>query len=43
VHNITVSGNGNNIVGTTSAATQVISLNGAAVTYVFDQTLWLAC
>jgi len=41
--NITVSGGGHNIVGTTSAATQVISLNGAAVTYVFDQTLWLAC
>ena len=40
--NITVSGNGHNIVGTTSAATQVIVLNGASVTYVFDQTLWLA-
>lgn len=40
--NITVSGNGHNIIGTTSAATQVISLNGAAVSYVFDQTLWLA-
>jgi len=45
VHNITVSGNGNNIVGTTSAATQVISLNGAAVTYVWSsvESLWLAC
>jgi hypothetical protein len=42
--NITVSGNGHNIVGTTSAATQVISLNGASVTYVYDSigTVWLA-
>lgn len=42
--NITVSGNGHNIVGTASAATQVISLNGASVTYVYDSvgTVWLA-
>jgi hypothetical protein len=40
--NITVSGNGHNIVGTTSAASQVISLNGASVTYVYDTSVWLA-
>lgn len=40
--NITVSGNGHNIVGTTSAATQTISLNGASVTYVYDTSVWLA-
>lgn len=41
-NNITVSGNGHNIVGTTSAASQTISLNGAAVTYVYDTSVWLA-
>jgi hypothetical protein len=40
--NITVSGNGHNIIGTTSAASQVISLNGAAVTYVYDTNVWLS-
>lgn len=40
--NITVSGNGHNIIGTTSAASQTISLNGASVTYVYDTSVWLA-
>jgi hypothetical protein len=41
-NNITVSGNGNNIVGTTSASTQVVSLNGASVTYIYNGSVWLA-
>ena len=41
-NNITVSGNGSNIIGSISAASQTINLNGASVTYVYDTTVWLA-
>jgi hypothetical protein len=41
VNNITISGNGNNIVGSTSAATLVLSTNGQAATLVFDVNAWM--
>ena len=41
VNNITINGNGNNIVGATIAATLIISLNGASVTLVFDINSWI--
>lgn len=41
-HNITISGNGNNIVGATSASTYTISNNGGSVELIYDGTnlLW---
>lgn len=42
VHNITVSGNGNNIVGTTIASTLVISSNGGSVNFNYDGTNYIA-
>lgn len=38
VNNITISGNGNNIVGLSSAATFVINTNGGSATLIFDTT-----
>lgn len=38
--NITISGNGKNILGTTSAATYVINVDGGSVTLIYNGTLW---
>lgn len=38
--NITISGNGNNILGQTSASTYVISVNGGSITLVYDGVVW---
>lgn len=39
-NNITVSGNGANIIGSSSAATYVINTNGASVMITFNGTAW---
>ncbi len=39
--NITVAGNGHNIVAAASATTHVISTNGASFTYIYDGSLWV--
>ena len=39
-NNITISGNGNNIVGTTSASTYVISSNGGSVDLIYPGSIW---
>ena len=39
-NNITINGNGNNIVASTSAATYVISTNGGSATLYWDGSLW---
>lgn len=38
--NITISGNGVNILGTSSAATYVLSTNGASVSLLYNGTAW---
>ena len=40
LNNITVSGNGSNIIGTTSAATYVISSNGGSIELIYSGTVW---
>jgi hypothetical protein len=40
VNNITVSGNGNNILGPSSASTFVMNTNGASATFVWTGTVW---
>lgn len=40
INNITISGNGNNILGSVSAATYVINTNGGSITLIFDGTVW---
>jgi hypothetical protein len=40
-NNITIQGNGVNIVGTTSASSYVISVNGASVDIMYNGSVWL--
>lgn len=40
INNITISGNGKSIVGSTSAATYVISANGGSATLIYNGTVW---